>query len=76
MNRLIIEPPGLQVNKSGQLYAAFPTKWAKLMGSSAFEPLFFGSGGSMIIMARVLLLLLLPLFLLCNLQKANKKCDG
>jgi hypothetical protein len=25
MNRLIIEPLGLKVNKSGQLYAAFPT---------------------------------------------------
>jgi hypothetical protein len=25
MNRLIIEPLGLEVNKSGQLYAAFPT---------------------------------------------------
>jgi hypothetical protein len=25
MNRLTIEPLGLQVNKSGQRYAAFPT---------------------------------------------------
>jgi hypothetical protein len=32
---------------------SIPNKWAKLMGSSAFEPLFFGSGGSMFSMARV-----------------------
>jgi hypothetical protein len=25
MNRLIIEPLGVEVNKSGQLHAAFPT---------------------------------------------------
>jgi hypothetical protein len=52
MNRLIIEPLGLKVNKSGQL-CSIPNKWATLMESSAFEPLFFGSGGSMFSMARV-----------------------
>jgi hypothetical protein len=49
--RLIIEPVGVEANKSGQLYALFPTK--NLNRVATIEPLFLGPGGTIFSTFRV-----------------------
>jgi hypothetical protein len=49
MNRLLIveplgvEPLGVEVNKSGRLYALSPIKWSYLIRAVAIEPPFSGT---------------------------------
>jgi hypothetical protein len=54
MKRLIIEPLGVKVNKSGQLYA-YSQPINNMLGVSAFKPPFSGSGSTMFSSGRILL---------------------